>query len=124
MSFIAILLMIFFIASGLLLIGLVLIQHEDSEGLGGIFGGGFSNQVGNRSGNILTRITAILAAIFLLCAFGLSWLNREPSADNVEAAARQLEAGQDVEPLEWWLSEEEEQPDRFEDSGGSLFEGR
>ena len=118
MSFIAILLLIFFIGSALILIGLVLIQNEDSEGLGGIFGGGASNQVGNRSGNILTRVTSILAAIFLLCAFGLSWLNRAPSADNVEAAARRLEAEAEVAPLEWWLTEEEAEPESLEDGGG------
>lgn len=105
MGFLGILLLIVFVLAALLLIGLVLIQDEGGEGLGGIFGGGSSAPVGSRSGNILTRITTILGAIFLLSSFGLAWINRTPEAGNVEAAARRLQA--DGDTVEWWRTDED-----------------
>ncbi len=98
MGFIAILLLVFFIISALLLIGIVLIQDEQGDGLGGIFGGGSSTPFGSRSGNVLTKFTGILAAIFIFCSFGLAWVYKtDNTGDNVLSAARQTE-----ETEEWW----------------------
>jgi preprotein translocase subunit SecG len=105
MGVLGILLLVIFVITSLLLIGIVLIQDEQGEGLGGIFGGGSNAPVGNRTGNILTKTTSILGAIFFLTSFGLAWLNRTPEAGNVEAAARQLEAEQGA--IEWWRTEDE-----------------
>ncbi len=99
--------MIVFVLSAVMLVLVVLLQDEGGEGLGGIFGGGASAQVGNRSGNILTRITGVLAAVFILSSFGLAWLNRTPDGGDVEAAARRLEA-QSGEAVEWWVTEDED----------------
>ena len=99
--------MIVFVLSAVLLVLIVLLQDEGGEGLGGIFGGGAAAQVGNRSGNILTRITSVLAAVFILSSFGLAWLNRTPDSGDVEAAARRLEA-QSGEAVEWWIVDDEE----------------
>ncbi len=101
MGIISILLLVIFVISAILLMLLVLIQDEQGEGLGGIFGGGSSTPIGNRSGNILTRTTSILGAIFLVCAFGLAWLNRTPDSGNPAAAARKIEA-QQQSGVEWW----------------------
>jgi preprotein translocase subunit SecG len=108
MGFLGIILMIIFVVSSLLLILVVLLQDEGGDGLGGIFGGGGASQVGNRSGNILTRITSVLAAVFLLSSFGLAWLNRTPNAGDVEAAARRLEAQNGESSVEWWVPEDED----------------
>ncbi len=108
MGLLGILLMIIFVVSSLLLILVVLLQDEGGDGLGGIFGGGGASQVGNRSGNILTRITSVLAAVFLLSSFGLAWLNRTPNAGDVEAAARRLEARSGESSVEWWVVEDED----------------
>lgn len=105
MGVLGILLMIIFVLSAILLVLIVLVQDEQSDGLGGIFGGGGAQQFGNRSGNILTRITSILGAVFLLSSFGLAWLNRTPDAGNVEAAARRLEA--ESGQVEWWVVDDE-----------------
>ena len=90
-----IVLTIVFVISAVLLAALVLLQDEQGEGIGGMFGGGSGTPFGSRAGNILTRATSILAAVFLLSAFGVAWLNRSPSTDDVEARARarQLERG-------------------------------
>lgn len=106
MGLLGILLMIVFVLSAVLLVLVVLLQDEGGEGLGGIFGGGAATQVGNRSGNILTRITSVLAAVFILSSFGLAWLNRTPDSGDVEAAARRLEA-QSGDTVEWWVTDEE-----------------
>jgi preprotein translocase subunit SecG len=102
MGLLGIVLMVVFVVSALLLVLIVMLQDEGGEGLGGIFGGGASNQVGNRSGNILTRITSVLATVFLLSSFGLAWLNRTPDSGDVEAAARRLQAQQNESSVEWW----------------------
>jgi preprotein translocase subunit SecG len=107
MGALSILLLIVFGITSLLLIGVVLLQDEGGEGLGGIFGGGGAGPVGNRSGNILTKTTSVLGAIFLVTAFALAWLNRSPDTGNVEAAARQLEGEGDGSVL-WWEVEENE----------------
>jgi len=104
MDLFTVLLLIIFIVSAIVLILVVMVQDESGEGLGGIFGGGANAQIGNRSGNILTRITGIMGAIFLLSSFGLAWLNRTPDAGDVEAAARRLEA-QSGTTIEWWVDQ-------------------
>ena len=109
MGVLGIVLMVVFVVSSLLLILIIMLQDEGGDGLGGIFGGGGgSSQIGNRSGNILTRITSVLATVFLLSSFGLAWLNRTPDGGDVEAAARRLEA-QRGESVEWWTLDEEPQ---------------
>lgn len=101
MGILSVIMMVIFVISAVLLMLVVLVQDEGGEGLGGLFGGGAANQVGNRSGNILTRITSVLAAVFLLTSFGLAWINRTPDSGSVEAAARRLEA-QAGTAVEWW----------------------
>ena len=59
------------------LIGLVLIQHGKGADMGASFGAGASQTVfgSSGSGNFLSRTTAMLAAVFFVCALGLSYLS-------------------------------------------------
>ncbi len=107
MGFLSILLLVIFLLASLLLVALVLLQDEQGEGLGGIFGGGSSSSLGPRSGNILTRFTSILGAIFLFCALALAWLNRTPESGDVLRAARQG-AAEERSVEEWWVVDDEE----------------
>jgi preprotein translocase subunit SecG len=108
MGVIEIILLVVFILSAIILVVLVLMQDEQGEGLGGIFGGSSSTAFGSRSGNVLTKFTAILGGIFLFCSFGLAWVNKTPEAGDVLGAARrQATEGEAVE--EWWEVEETEQ---------------
>jgi preprotein translocase subunit SecG len=123
MGVIEIVLLVLFISSAILLVILVLMQDEQGEGLGGIFGGSSSTAFGSRSGNILTKFTAILGGIFLFCSFGLAWVNKTPEAGDVLGAARRQETNEVVE--EWWELEEqdeaiENQPQEQEEQEGSL----
>jgi preprotein translocase subunit SecG len=106
MGVIEIVLLVLFISSAILLVILVLMQDEQGEGLGGIFGGSSSTAFGSRSGNILTKFTAILGGVFLFCSFGLAWVNKTPEAGDVLGAARRQQTNQG-ETQEWWEVEEQ-----------------
>ena len=107
MGFLSILLLVIFAIAALLMILVIMLQDDQGEGIGGLFGGGSSSAFGSRSGNILTRFTSILGAIFIVGAFALAWLNRTPeSADIVEKA--RLERMKAAEDSNWWVERIEE----------------
>lgn len=55
------------IIAAILLVGIILIQKSKDEGLGVAFGAQMGESLfGSRTGNVLTRITVILAVVFLL----------------------------------------------------------
>ena len=64
---------LFFLVS-VILITIVLIQPGSSGGMG-IFGGGSQSAFGAKTGNVMTRFTTVLAALFLLVSFVLGYLN-------------------------------------------------
>jgi len=101
MALIGIVLLVIMAISAVLLVLVVLVQDDQGEGIGGIFGGGSNTAFGSRSGNVLTRLTAALAAIFLITIFGMAWVNRSPAAGNVLSKARQeaLAGGSNS----WWV---------------------
>ena len=90
MGILGIVLLVFFVIVAILLILLVLIQNEEGDSLGGIFAGGSGSAFGSRSGNVLTRATTILGALFLIISLGLALLNRTPGGGGVEAEGRRL----------------------------------
>ncbi|MFP4373445.1 MAG: preprotein translocase subunit SecG [Spirochaetaceae bacterium] len=122
MGLVSILLLVIFGITAVLLVVLVLLQDEGGEGLGGIFGGGGqAQQGGRRSGNILTKATSVLGAVFLVTAFALAWLNRTPETGDVERAARQLESENGVE---WWRTDDEDAADTDGTLDGGTIEPR
>jgi preprotein translocase subunit SecG len=64
---------LFFLVS-VVLITVVLIQPGGSGGMG-IFGGGSQSAFGTKTGNVMTKFTTVLAALFLLVSFILGYLN-------------------------------------------------
>jgi preprotein translocase subunit SecG len=55
------------ILAGLILIGIILIQRGKGGGLAGAFGGvGGSSPFGSRAGDLFTRITLIVAAVWAI----------------------------------------------------------
>jgi len=90
MTILSTVLLVFFVIVAILLVLLVLIQNEEGDSLGGIFAGGSSSAFGSRSGNVLTRTTTVLGALFLIISLGLALLNRTPGGTGVEAAGREL----------------------------------
>ena len=102
MGLISVVLLVILIISAVLLVLVVLVQDEQGEGVGGIFGGGSTTPFGSRSGNVLTRFTAVLAAIFLFCVFAIAWVNKNPEAGNVIGRAR-AESLQGGKQQDWWV---------------------
>jgi preprotein translocase subunit SecG len=123
MDILGIVLLVIFLITAILLIVLVLMQDEQGEGLGGLFGGGSTTAFGSRSGNVLTKFTGILGAIFLVCSFGLAWINKSGDEGDVLGAARRQRAESDAVE-EWWretpaeTEEEAQQPEVQEESAG------
>ena len=102
MAIISILILIVFVVSALLLMTVVLIQDDQGGGIGGMFGGGSGSPFGARTGNVLTRLTSVLAVIFLVSAFSLAWMNRTPDSGNVIGRAR-AERLRGIEHTDWWV---------------------
>ena len=75
MSIISIILVVIFATSALITILIILIQDDQGEGIGGMFGGGSSTPFGSRSGNVLTRFTGIVATVFICAALALAWVS-------------------------------------------------
>jgi preprotein translocase subunit SecG len=102
MGLISVVLLVILVVSAVLLVLVVLVQDDQGEGLGGIFGGGSTTPFGSRSGNVLTRFTAILAAVFLFCIFGIAWMNKTPEAGNVIGIARE-QSLKGSQQQSWWV---------------------
>lgn len=91
MTALSVFLLVLFIIVSILLILLVLVQNEEGDSLGGVFAGGSNTAFGSRSGNVLTRASSVLGALFFILSFSLAMLNRSPASDKgVEEAGRKL----------------------------------
>jgi preprotein translocase subunit SecG len=108
MGFLSVVLLVIFAIASVLMILVIMLQDDQGEGIGGLFGGGSSSAFGSRSGNILTRFTTILGAIFIVGAFALAWLNRTPESTDIVQKAR-LEQIQQSEESNWWVERIPEQ---------------
>ena len=106
MSILSIVLLVFFVIVAILLILLVLAQNEEGDSLGGIFAGGSGSAFGSRSGNVLTKATTVLGALFLIISLGLALVNRSPAGTGVEAAGRALTPGASAD----WFMEDQTPP--------------
>jgi preprotein translocase subunit SecG len=108
MAILSTVLLVFFVIIAILLILLVLVQNEEGDSLGGIFAGGSGSAFGSRSGNVLTRSTTVLGALFLIISLGLALLNRTPGGSGVEEAGRELSG--EVQSGTWLDDELNPQP--------------
>ena len=114
MGVLGIVLLVFFVIVAILLILLVLAQDEEGDSLGGIFAGGGGSAFGSRSGNVLTRATTVLGALFLIISLGLALLNRTPTGAGVEAAGRALSP---ETATDWFM--QDDTPPAPESGGGT-----
>ncbi|MCQ2604233.1 MAG: preprotein translocase subunit SecG [Spirochaetia bacterium] len=99
MMVLSVIMLVLFVIASLLLILMVLVQDEQGEGLGGIFGGASNTPFGSRSGNVLTKFTSILAAFFLILSLGLAWVNRTVEKDDLLGTVKSAES---ATATEWW----------------------
>ena len=91
MGVIGIILLVAFVIVCILLVAIVLLQNEEGNGLGGLLGGPSSTTFGSQSGNVLTKTTYVLVALFFLTSFGLAIINKAPTVKSLDAAVEQTE---------------------------------
>ncbi len=99
MGVLGIILLVLFVIVAFILVFLVVIQNENTQGLGGIFGGSSDTTFGAKSGNILTKITYTVAGAFLVLTFLLAFVNRTTDSDALLRDAGTGQTGQ-----EWWTT--------------------
>lgn len=79
------------------MVGIILFQRTDSDGLSGLGGGGSNHNVlsGRAAANILTRTTAILACLFMLNSLAMATITTR----SVKEKKSLLETLETQEPL-------------------------
>ncbi len=80
------LLIFFYIVISISLILLVLLQQGKGSDIGSAFGGGSSNAMFGSSGssNPLTKVTAIVSAIFLILSLSITYISRNSSGESLD----------------------------------------
>lgn len=101
MEFVSTLLLVLFIIVAVLLVAMVLLQDDQGEGLGGMFGGSGSSAFGAKSGSVLVKTTTVLGILFFVSSLGLAWVSRTQSDDDILKAAVKAEI-ESVEGSDWW----------------------
>ncbi|MDD7201291.1 MAG: preprotein translocase subunit SecG [Sphaerochaetaceae bacterium] len=99
MAVLNVFLLVLFVLVCLLLIFIVAIQDENSEGLGGIFSDASNAAFGSRIGSVVNRTTAILGAAFIVLALVVAMLNKSSSGDKL---LDQVDTNQVQQTTEWW----------------------
>ena len=107
------LILIFFVITSLLIIGLVLIQQGKGADMGASFGSGGSQTVFGvqGGGNLLTRWTAILAFVFFACSLSLAYFAREKSETGFEYTISLPDAQENPAPVNDEIPSEVESSD-------------
>ena len=80
------LLIFFYIVISISLILLVLLQQGKGSDIGSAFGGGSSNAMFGSSGssNPLTKVTALVSAIFLILSLSITYISRNSLEEGLE----------------------------------------
>jgi preprotein translocase subunit SecG len=99
MGVLGIVLLVIFIIVSILLVFMVIIQDEGSDGLGGIFAGAGTSAFGARSSSVVVKFTYVLGGLFFVLAFSLALVNKTSSGD-VEALAQKKAKA--TTNSEWW----------------------
>jgi preprotein translocase subunit SecG len=99
MAVLSVVLLVLFIIVAILLVLLVLVQNEEGDSLGGVFAGGSSSVFGSRSGNVLTKTSTVLGALFLVLSFSIALINRTPGDAGVKAEGLRIDTDQRAD---WW----------------------
>ena len=84
-------LLVAFVVVCVLAILLVLVQNDESNGMGSAFGGGSSAAFGARSGSVLKKTTGVLVVLFVVITFGLGFVNKASGKDDLSATAAEVQ---------------------------------
>ena len=102
MSIIGTFFLVIFAITAVLIIILVMLQDEQGEGFGGLFGGGGGGSTfGATGGSVLAKATTVLGVLFMVTSLAVAMAYKSGEADNVISESRQAAGtGQD-----WFLEE-------------------
>lgn len=90
MGVLSVILLVLFVIAALLLIFLIAVQDENSQGLGGIFGGSSESALGTGASSFLNKVTIGAAIAFLLLALLVAFINKSNTSDTLlDSAAGQ-----------------------------------
>ena len=103
MGVLSVILLVLFVIVSLLLIFLVAVQDEQSEGLGGIFGGGSNTAFGSHASSVVTKATATPAVVFMILALVVAFVNKSPSQDKLLDSVKTEQVQQTTD---WWVESE------------------
>ncbi|MBQ2601225.1 MAG: preprotein translocase subunit SecG [Treponema sp.] len=84
MNIIKTILLVAFIIIAVLLVLMVLVQNDNSNGMGSAFGGGQSAAFGSHSASVLSKTTAVFVGLFFVIVFTLALLNKNPSDSGID----------------------------------------
>ena len=89
---------IFYVFVCLFLITVVMLQAGKGGGMGSAFGGTSQSVLGTGAGNFITRLTVVVAALFMLLSATLAYLSSssEKSLQRASEAVRMREEARDV----------------------------
>ncbi len=93
-------LIVAFVIICVLLVLLVLVQNEDSNGMGSSFGGGQSTAFGAHGASVLSKTTGVLVALFFLVTFGIAFFNRPSKSSDLSETAKKMQGTEAVEESE------------------------
>ncbi len=104
------------------LVGLILLQHGKGADAGASFGGGSSSTVfgSTGSGNFMTRLTSVLAALFLINCLGLAWLGKQQVQRDSLFDTVPFEVGQQGDDADQTNQAQSTEADQSEAGDGSV----
>ena len=104
MGTIGVVLLVVFIIVCVLLVLLVAIQGDEENGMGGLLGGRGTAAFGAHSASVLTKATAVLAAMFFILTVALALVNKKPKTDKFVDSIPEEEVSTSIssDAGNWW----------------------
>lgn len=104
MDILGTILLVLYVFVALVLVVLVLVQDEQGDTLGGIFGGGGNAVFSATSTNLIAKVTRLFGISFLLLSIGVAFVFTSKSTDTLSETQAQIAV--ENEATEWWLEED------------------
>jgi preprotein translocase subunit SecG len=103
MGILGVILFVLYVMDAVLLALLVLIQDEQGDSMGGIFGGGSNTAFGASSSSVLVKLTRVLGILFLVLSLSVAFFLKSSHGDNVIGESRIL--NESTTDGNWWENE-------------------
>lgn len=104
MGIVGTLFLVVFAITAILIITLVLLQDEQGEGFGGLFGGGGATPFSAVGGSVLVKATSFLGVLFMLSSLAVAIAYKSGDKDNVIGESRATSGTEQ----NWFLDQPEE----------------